>query len=89
MQRLLLYATMGTLLDLLGYSWQEWQFMCLLGLFCAVELVGRMEGHQAAAHEYIEALEAAEQELITMRSLLATARGQLADVLEHNKARPQ
>ncbi len=41
--RIVLYATLGTLLDALGHSWDTWQFWCVLGLFWAEQQLTRLE----------------------------------------------
>lgn len=47
LQRIVLYATLGYLLDALGHSWDTWQWWCLLGLFWAVDILSRREGYEA------------------------------------------
>ena len=49
MVRVVLYATLGVLASALGYSWDSWQFVCLVGLFWASDVVGRMEGREQQA----------------------------------------
>ena len=46
MQRIALYATLGTLLDVLGHTWDSWQFWCILGLFFAADILSRREGYE-------------------------------------------
>ena len=42
--RLVLYATLGYLLDALGQGAFEWGFWCVVGLFVAVDILARKEG---------------------------------------------
>ena len=49
MVRVVLYATLGVLASVLGYSWDTWQFACLLGLFWASDVLGHMEGREQQA----------------------------------------
>ena len=80
LQRIALYATLGTLLDALGMPWTSWQFACFLGLFWAADTLGRTEGFDAAM-ELNQAL------LIKSREMLAEAQQRLeqANKLEHTK----
>lgn len=45
-QRIALYATLGTLLDVLGHQWDTWQFWSILGLFWAADVMARREGYE-------------------------------------------
>lgn len=51
--RLVLYSTLGMLCSALGYAWDTWQFMCILGLFWACDQLAQREGKQAG---YIEGI---------------------------------
>jgi hypothetical protein len=42
--RLVLYATLGCLLDALGQSAGDWGFWCVVGLFIATDILARKEG---------------------------------------------
>ena len=44
MQRLALYATLGVLMNALGFQFDTWQFWCFLGLFICSEHLSRQEG---------------------------------------------
>jgi hypothetical protein len=41
--RLVLYTTLGYLLDGLGHQWNTWPFWSVLGLFWASEHIARIE----------------------------------------------
>ena len=43
MQRLVLYAVLGLLLDAIGQDWTTWGFWCVLALFIANEHITRRE----------------------------------------------
>ena len=43
LQRLVLYGTLGYLLDALAVGFQHWGFWCVLGLFWASEQMTRRE----------------------------------------------
>ena len=42
--RIVLYATLGCLLDALGQGASDWGFWCVLGLFIATDILARKEG---------------------------------------------
>lgn len=42
--RIVLYATLGYLLDALGQGSGDWGFWCVLGLFLATDILARKEG---------------------------------------------
>jgi len=44
--RLVLYATLGTLMDALGQSAGDWGFWCVLGLFMCSDYLARREGQE-------------------------------------------
>jgi hypothetical protein len=46
-QRIVLYATLGYLLDALGHTWDTWQFWTVFGLFWAADIMARREGYEA------------------------------------------
>ena len=47
LQRIVLYATLGYLLDTLGHSVSDWSFYAVLALFWAAEAMSRREGYEA------------------------------------------
>ena len=61
MTRLVLYATLGSLLSALGHEWDTWQFWCVAGLFWASDLLSRQAGYEggvvAGMTAYINATE--------------------------------
>jgi hypothetical protein len=42
--RIVLYSTLGTLLSVLGHTWDSTEFWCFLGLFWACESLARQDG---------------------------------------------
>jgi hypothetical protein len=46
-QRLVLYATLGTLCSALGHEWSSAEFWCIVGLTWAGDVLGRHDGYQA------------------------------------------
>ena len=56
LQRIALYATLGTLLGHLGHVWDTWAFWCILGLYWCSEAITRREAYQQGialgAHTY-------------------------------------
>ena len=42
--RIVLYATLGYLLDALGQGSGDWGFWCVVGLFLATDILARKEG---------------------------------------------
>ena len=46
MTRLVLYATLGYLLDVLGHSWDSWGFWCVLALYMCSEHLARRDGYE-------------------------------------------
>lgn len=61
MTRIVLYATLGTLLSALGHAWDSWQFWCTAGLFWASDALSRRDGMEqgivAGMSAYINATE--------------------------------
>lgn len=51
--RLVLYATLGTLCSVLGFTWDSWQFWSLLGLFWAADRLAHQDGKQSG---YVEGI---------------------------------
>ena len=46
MTRIVLYATLGTLLSVLGHEWDSWQFWCTVALFICAEHLARRDGYE-------------------------------------------
>jgi hypothetical protein len=46
MTRLVLYATLGLLLDTLVLDYSTWGFWCVLGLFMCSEYLARKDGYE-------------------------------------------
>lgn len=46
MTRLVVYATLGLLLDALGQGFSTWGFWCMLGLFCVSDYLARQQGFE-------------------------------------------
>jgi hypothetical protein len=46
LQRIALYATLGTLLGHLGHVWDTWAFWCILALYWCSEAITRREGFE-------------------------------------------
>lgn len=57
MQRLVLYAVLGLLLDTMGQDWSTWGFWCVLALFIANEHITRRELWEELSRE-VAALQA-------------------------------
>ena len=55
---LVLWATVGALLNAVGYPWDTWQFWCFLGLFWCVERLGRQYGAAEGIIKYVSMSEA-------------------------------
>lgn len=70
-QELVLWATVGTLLNAVGYTWDSWQFWCFLTTYWAVSALsknaGRIEG-------IITFLELTEQEQSIVKRALEKAK---------------
>ena len=47
LQRIALYATLGTLLAHLGHVWDTWAFWSVLALYWCSEAITRREGYEA------------------------------------------
>lgn len=45
-QRIVLYATLGFLLNALGQSALDWGFWCVLALFISSEVLARRQGYE-------------------------------------------
>jgi hypothetical protein len=51
---LALWATVGALLNAVGYSWDSWQFWCFLGTYWAVSVLSRQRGRIEGMIDYLE-----------------------------------
>jgi hypothetical protein len=47
MTRLVVYATLGVLLDALGQNWDTWGFWCTLALFVVSDSLARRDGYES------------------------------------------
>lgn len=53
-QELALWATVGALLNAVGYPWDTWQFWCFLGTYWAVAHISRTQGRVQGIISYLE-----------------------------------
>lgn len=60
---IVLWLTIGLLLSVVGYTWQDWQFWCLAGTYWAVALLSRQRGKVEGIINYLE-MSTAEQNRI-------------------------
>jgi hypothetical protein len=67
LQALALWATMGLLLNAVGFTIDSWQFWSFLGLFWCVERIGRVHG---AAEGIIKFLAMSDSEQERIRKLI-------------------
>ncbi len=51
---LVLWATVGTLLNAVGYQFDSWQFWCFLGTYWAVSIMSRQRGRIEGMIEFME-----------------------------------
>ena len=72
-QRVVLYATLGTLCGALGYEWSSTEFLCILALTWAADLLGRQSGYEAAELECQRILKQA-QDLVDQAQQIDRAR---------------
>ena len=68
---LVLWATIGTLLNVAGYPIDTWQFWCFLGTYWAVSQLSRAWGKVQGIIDYIDMTE---QEQRRIREALKAAR---------------
>jgi hypothetical protein len=54
LQELALWATVGALLNVVGYPWDTWQFWCFLATYWAVSHVSRTHGRVQGIIHYLE-----------------------------------
>ena len=54
LQELTLWATVGALLNVVGYPWDTWQFWCFLATYWAVSIVSRTQGRVQGIVSYLE-----------------------------------
>jgi hypothetical protein len=60
---LALYATMGLLLDAVGFSIGAWQWWCFFGLFWSVSRTARGQGRIEAAETIVQAMKRVNMDL--------------------------
>ena len=65
---LALWATVGILLNLLGYQWDSWQFWCFLGTYWAASQLSRQRGRVEGIIQY---LEMTDMEQLKIKEILA------------------
>lgn len=51
---LVLWGTVGALLNAVGYSFDSWQFWCFLGTYWAVSVLSRQRGKIEGMIDYLE-----------------------------------
>lgn len=51
---LVLWGTIGALLNAVGYSFDTWQFWCFLGTYWAVSMISRQRGRIEGMIDYLE-----------------------------------
>lgn len=56
-QHLVLWATIGLLLNAVGWGLTDWQFWCFMGLFWSVSQLGRMWGKGEGVVAFLELTE--------------------------------
>lgn len=54
LQELVLWSTIGALLNAVGYSWDSWQFWCFLGTYWAVGALSKRVGRVEGIVDYLE-----------------------------------
>lgn len=54
LMELVLWGTIGALLNAAGYSLDTWQFWCFLGTYWAVSLISRQRGKIEGMIDYLE-----------------------------------
>jgi len=63
MTRLVVYATLGLLLDALGLDYQTWGFWCTLALFVVSDSLARRDGYeQGVVHGMVTYIQADQQQ---------------------------
>jgi hypothetical protein len=62
MTRLVLYATLGLLLDALGQDVSAWGFWCILGLFMCSDYLVRKDGYESGVAAGIAVYSSATEE---------------------------
>lgn len=60
---LTLWITVGLLLSVVGYTWQDWQFWCLAGTYWAIALLSRQRGRIEGIINYMDMSEHEQQKL--------------------------
>lgn len=51
---LIAWATIGVLLNAVGYNWDSWQFWCFLGTYWVVSYLSRERGRIEGMINYLE-----------------------------------
>lgn len=67
---LALWATVGTLLNAVGYAWESWQFWCFLATYWAVHHIGKITGTTNGIQTFIRMPESEQKKI---RELLKEA----------------
>lgn len=75
-QELALWATIGGLLNAVGYPWDTWQFWCFMGTYWAVAHISRSQGRVIGIIDYLEMNEQDQQRI---RRALKEAKGETND----------
>jgi hypothetical protein len=71
MTRLVLYATLGLLLDALELDYQTWGFWCTLALFCTSDYLARNDGYEQGIVKGMSAyINANEQQRATLDKIV-------------------
>jgi len=47
LQRLVLYSTLGWVMNLAGHDFLSWEFWCVMGLYLAADMMSRREGYES------------------------------------------
>ena len=71
LQALALWATIGALLNAVGYPWDSWQFWCFMGSFWAVHALALTQGRVQGIIDY---LDMSEREQLRIKQALEQAR---------------
>lgn len=63
LQELILWGTVGALLNVVGYTWDSWEFWCFLGTYWAVAQLSRQRGKVEGIINYLDMSEAEQQRI--------------------------
>jgi hypothetical protein len=66
LQSLVLWGTIGLLLNAVGHTISSWEFWCFLATYWAVERIGRAQGAGEGIVRYLNMSEAEQQKIRTM-----------------------